>query len=227
MGTDRPSTERVAAAVGAGTVGVGCLLSALLLLALTGTAGDGQPFTTLTAGDRVSPVHASVWTFLDAQFVHPRVTMEPVPAPDGGRMIVIGDILYHLDLPADGVAALRLVPPALFAVAGAVAAWLSRRRFPGVYPVVAGARIVFGAFPATLVLVVFSGVPITPGDASTVVISGTTVDADVAAGATVRPDLVRAAVVGFVFPLIFGGVGGGLTALLRWLAAKLSTTGYP
>lgn len=227
MGINRPSTERVAAAVGAGTVGVGCLLSALLLLALTGTAGDSQPFTTLTAGDRVSPVHASVWTFLDAQFVHPRVAMEPVPAPDGGRMIVIKDILYNLDLPADGIAALRLVPAVLFTVAGAVATWLSQRCFPGIHPAVAGARIVFGAFPVTLVLVVFSGVPITPGDVNTVVISGTTVDADVAAGATIRPDLVRTAVVGFVYPLIFGSVGGGLTALIDWLAAKLPTAGYP
>lgn len=227
MGDYRPSTEHIAAAVGAGTVVVGCLLSALLLLAVTGTAGDSQPFTTLTGGDPVSPFHASVWTFLDAQFVHPRVAMEPVPAPDGGTMVVIEDVLYHLGSQGDGFAPLRLVPPVLFAVAGAVAAWLSRRRFPGVLPMAAGARIVFGAFPATLIFVVLSGVPITPGDVSTVVFAGTTVDADIAAGATVRPDLVRTAVVGFIYPLIFGAIGGGLTALPRWLATKLPTASYP
>ena len=214
---DVPATRwqrRLGVVVGAVSVAVSVVLGGLFLALVTeGPLGSLRPFTELTTHP-VSPVTAMTWTYLDAVWVHPTVTWDNVT--------VVRSVLDVLDGDADQFGVVRLVPPVLLVVAGALTTWLvSRRSGPRSVTPLTGATIAFGYTPLVVAVAYASRVPVAPAASGRVVVGNTITTAADVAGVTAGPPLFPTAVVALVYPVGFGLIGGALAHLLVRLTDRL------
>lgn len=212
-----PSTHRVDLVVGTAVGGISALLGLVLgwlflALAVGGDVGTARPFAELTT-DGVSPFAAATWTYFDALGAAPVVTWDEV--------LVRRGVLDVLDGAADNYALLRVLPPALLAVAGGVAVTLADRlrgdgeaRSPGAVTPEIGSYVALGYTPVLLLALWVATVPAAPGASGTVEIGGTLADAVALQGATAGPPPVPAVVAAVGFPLVFGLAGGVLATRL-------------